>query len=87
MSSVSCCVHHHWLIMILKMPKELKLYCYIEQTNQNLAPSRVRVDSHRVQADYGTRRMILAHPAHSRVDSSKAKVDSRRKSQKDALPL
>ena len=73
--------------MICKILKEFKLYCYIEQINQKLASSGVRVDSHRIQANSGTKRISLAHPTQFRVDTSRVRIDSHSKSQKDALLL
>ena len=69
------------------MLKEFKLYCYIKQTNQKLAPSSIRIDSHRIRADSGIKRMSSAHPTHFRANSNRARVDSHSKSQMDALPL
>ena len=68
------------------MLKEFKLYYYIKQTNQELAPSSVRIDFHKIQADSSRKRINLAHPAHFRANSSRARVDSYSKSQKDELP-
>ena len=67
------------------MLKEFKLYCYIEQTNQKLAPSSVRTDFQKIRADSNTKRMSLAHPTHSQANSCRARVNSHSKSQKDEL--
>ena len=69
------------------MLKEFKLYCYIEQVNQKLALCSVRIDSYRIRADSGTKRMSLAHLEHFKVDSSRARIDSHSKNQKDGLLL